>query len=94
MYTSGIASAYAVSRQCYIPLLCRTYYLQALVHYSPKYVAISGGYHGCHATIEVYKKTKGPEFKVIDIDAPYPEGTLCWLETPLNPTGESRYVNR
>lgn len=27
---------------------------------------------------------------LIDLDDNYPEGTLCWLETPVNPTGESR----
>ncbi|KAF8076285.1 Cys/Met metabolism PLP-dependent enzyme-domain-containing protein [Lyophyllum atratum] len=64
----------------------------ALVFYQPKRIAISEGYHGCHATIEVYKKTKGVDLQVIGIDEEYQSGDLCWLETPLNPTGESRDI--
>lgn len=29
---------------------------------------------------------------LIDLDEEYPEGTLCWLETPVNPYGESRDI--
>lgn len=58
--------------------------------YRPKRVAISGGYHGCHATIEVFKKIPGNKLQVIDIDDPFQEGDLCWLETPVNPIGVSR----
>ena len=58
--------------------------------YSPKRIAITGGYFGSHGTIQVYKKTRGVDFKVIDLDDEYLPGDLCWLETPLNPTGESR----
>ena len=58
--------------------------------YNPKRVAITGGYHGCHATIQVYKKAKGVDLQVIGLDDEYLPGDLCWLETPLNPTGESR----
>lgn len=64
-------------------------YEQALVFFHPKRIGITGGYHGCHSTIAVYQKTR-PEVEVIDIDAEYKPGDLCWLETPLNPTGESR----
>jgi cystathionine beta-lyase/cystathionine gamma-synthase len=64
----------------------------ALVFYRPKRVAIRGGYHGCHATIEVYRKNQGIQLEVIDIDSEYRPGDLCWLETPLNPTGESRDI--
>jgi cystathionine beta-lyase/cystathionine gamma-synthase len=64
----------------------------ALVFFRPKRIAIRGGYHGCHATIEVYKKSQGVTIDVIDLDAPYRAGDLCWLETPLNPTGESRDI--
>ncbi|KAF8913808.1 cystathionine gamma-synthase [Gymnopilus junonius] len=66
----------------------------ALVFYRPKRVAIRGGYHGCHATIEVYKKNQGSQLEVIDLDAEYRPGDLCWLETPLNPTGESRIATK
>jgi cystathionine beta-lyase/cystathionine gamma-synthase len=64
----------------------------ALVFYRPKRVAISGGYHGCHATIEVFKKIPGNKLQVIDIDDQFQEGDLCWLETPLNPIGVSRDI--
>ena len=64
---------------------------QALVFFQPKRVAIRDGYHGCHGSLEVYKKSAGPTFEIIDLDDEYQPGDLCWLETPLNPTGESRY---
>lgn len=60
--------------------------------YQPKRVAIREGYHGCHASIAVYKKSRGADFQIIDLDDEYQEGDLCWLETPLNPTGEARCV--
>jgi len=65
---------------------------QALTHYQPKRIAIGEGYHGVHDTISVYRKFKGPEFQVIDINDEFQAGDLCWLETPLNPTGESRDI--
>lgn len=62
------------------------------MHYKPKRVAISEGYVGCHATIAVYKQTKGVGVDLIGLDDEYRPGDLIWLETPLNPTGESRQV--
>ncbi|CAA7259667.1 unnamed protein product [Cyclocybe aegerita] len=64
----------------------------ALVFFQPKRIAIRGGYHGCHATIAVYKKNQGIDIELIDLDAGYRPGDLCWLETPVNPTGESRDI--
>ncbi|KAF9006477.1 cystathionine gamma-synthase [Cyathus striatus] len=64
----------------------------ALVYFKPKRIAITGGYHGCHATIEVYKKSRDAKLEMIDLDDEYQPGDLCWLETPLNPTGESRDI--
>ncbi|KZT24433.1 cystathionine gamma-synthase [Neolentinus lepideus HHB14362 ss-1] len=64
----------------------------ALVYYQPKRIAITQGYHGCHATIDVYKKTRGGDVDVIGIDDDFQPGDLCWLETPLNPTGEARDI--
>ncbi|KAJ6539250.1 cystathionine gamma-synthase [Mycena capillaripes] len=63
----------------------------ALVFYKPKRIAITEGYHGCHAMIQVYLKA-APDVKIIKLDDEYESGDLCWLETPLNPTGESRCV--
>lgn len=30
--------------------------------------------------------------KIIDIDDDFEKGDLCWIETPLNPTGEVRNI--
>lgn len=56
----------------------------------PKRIAIRGGYHGCHATIDVFKKTRGADVTLIDIDDVFEAGDICWLETPVNPFGDSR----
>ncbi|KAH9843892.1 cystathionine gamma-synthase [Rhodofomes roseus] len=64
----------------------------ALVHFHPKRIAITGGYHGCHNTIEVYKRSRGGDLPLIGLDDDYQPGDLCWLETPLNPTGEARDI--
>jgi len=63
----------------------------ALIFYRPKRIAIRGGYHGVHATIAVYK-TQVIEVEVIDLDSEYRPDDFCWLEIPLNPTGESRDI--
>ena len=49
---------------------------------------------GCHETLNVYKRARQPEgdVPIIGIDDDFHAGDLCWLETPLNPTGEARYV--
>jgi cystathionine gamma-synthase len=60
-----------------------------LVFYNPKRIAVTGGYHGCHMTIETYRRAR-PDLQLIDLEDEYQEGDLCWLETPLNPTGEAR----
>ncbi|KAF9058074.1 Cys/Met metabolism PLP-dependent enzyme-domain-containing protein [Panaeolus papilionaceus] len=64
----------------------------ALVHLQPKRIAIREGYHGCHMTIQIYMRQKGGDVKLIDLDDEYQPGDICWLETPLNPTGESRDI--
>ena len=66
--------------------------VQALVHFNPKRVAITDGYHGCHATIDVYKRSRQGDLPVVGLDDDFQPGDLCWLETPLNPTGEARRV--
>jgi hypothetical protein len=62
---------------------------KAMIHYQPKRIAIREGYHGSHNSIEIYKRSR-PEVEVIDIDADFQPGDLCWIETPVNPYGESR----
>ncbi|EMD40651.1 hypothetical protein CERSUDRAFT_111233 [Gelatoporia subvermispora B] len=64
----------------------------ALVYLHPKRIAITGGYHGCHHTIEVYKRSRGEDLPIIGLDDEYQPGDLCWLETPLNPTGEAKDI--
>ncbi|KAI5479009.1 cystathionine gamma-synthase [Pseudohyphozyma bogoriensis] len=78
MFPSGLAASFAI-----------------LILYRPDVIAITGGYHGVHAAIEVYQKIRGKDaVKLIELDDEYPtEGSfVCWLETPLNPTGESRSI--
>ena len=61
-----------------------------MVNTKPKRIAITGGYHGVHMSLNIYKLSRENGIEVIDIDDEYKEGDLCWLETPLNPTGEAR----
>ncbi|EKM80374.1 hypothetical protein AGABI1DRAFT_73517 [Agaricus bisporus var. burnettii JB137-S8] len=63
----------------------------ALIHYQPKRIAVRGGYHGCHESFVMYQKSRS-DAEVIDLDADYKPGDLCWLETPVNPYGESRDI--
>ncbi|EGO21042.1 hypothetical protein SERLADRAFT_452185 [Serpula lacrymans var. lacrymans S7.9] len=64
----------------------------ALVHFKPKRIAITRGYPGCHASIAVYAKNRFEPTPIIGIDDEFQEGDLCWIETPINPTGESRDI--
>ena len=41
-------------------------------------------------SLNIYKLGRDNGIEIIDIDDPYKEGDVVWLETPLNPTGESR----
>ncbi|CAE6498763.1 unnamed protein product [Rhizoctonia solani] len=63
----------------------------ALTHLNPKRLAIRDGYHGVHVSIEVYKKTH-PDLELVDVDDDFKPGDICWVETPLNPTGEARNI--
>lgn len=78
VYPSGIAAFFAV-----------------LLHVRPDVVAISGGYHGCHTSLDVYRNLRGhDQVSILDLDDEYPRDkkVLVWVETPLNPTGESRSI--
>ncbi|GAA6058570.1 hypothetical protein JCM10212_007009 [Sporobolomyces blumeae] len=80
VYPSGISAFFAI-----------------LLHVRPDVVAIGSkdgpGYHGCQASLEVYRRTRGTNnVAKITIDDELPDDgrkVLIWLETPLNPTGES-----
>ncbi|KAI0375737.1 cystathionine gamma-synthase [Pilatotrama ljubarskyi] len=84
---SKINDGYAIT---YASGLAASY--AALVYLKPKRVAITAGYHGCHATIDVYKRSRNADLPIIDLDDDFQPGDLCWLETPLNPTGEARDI--
>ncbi|KAI0693788.1 cystathionine gamma-synthase [Cytidiella melzeri] len=62
----------------------------AMVYTKPTRIAITGGYHGVHMSLNIYKLSRENGIEVIDIDDEYKKGDVCWLETPLNPTGEAR----
>ncbi|KAF9264516.1 cystathionine gamma-synthase [Marasmius fiardii PR-910] len=62
----------------------------AVAYYKPKRIAVRRGYWGCHETFAVYRQIRDCE--IIDLDDEYQPGDLCWLETPVNPTGESRDI--
>ncbi|PCH35742.1 PLP-dependent transferase [Wolfiporia cocos MD-104 SS10] len=64
----------------------------ALVYFHPKRIAITGGYPGFHNTIDVYKRSRSGDLPLIGLDDELQPGDLCWLETPLNPTGEARDI--
>ncbi|ELU37560.1 cystathionine gamma-synthase [Rhizoctonia solani AG-1 IA] len=83
---SALLDAHAIT---YASGIAATTTVQALVHLGPKRLAIRDGYHGVHVSIEVYKKSR-PDLELIDIDDEFRPGDVCWIETPLNPTGEAR----
>jgi cystathionine beta-lyase/cystathionine gamma-synthase len=64
----------------------------ALVHFKPKRIAISRGYMGCHGAISTYTKGRFADTPIVGLDDEFQEGDLCWLESPLHPTGESRNI--
>jgi len=63
----------------------------ALIFYQPKRVCITDGYFGCHAAIEIYGRSRSG-VEIVSLNGEFRQGDLCWLETPLNPTGESRDI--
>ncbi|KAI0254371.1 cystathionine gamma-synthase [Lactifluus subvellereus] len=54
----------------------------------PRGIAITAGYHGTHNVIQTYGRDRG--LKVVDLDDDFEGVDICWVETPLNPTGEAR----
>lgn len=90
-YASGLAAASSVSAESVMnDAFAHLGHAKALAHFNPKRIAISGGYMGSHGAIEVYLRGRFEKTSVIDLDDDYQEGDLCWLETPVNPTGVSR----
>ncbi|GAA5977362.1 hypothetical protein JCM11641_000075 [Rhodosporidiobolus odoratus] len=78
IYSSGIAACFAI-----------------LLRVRPDVIAVTGGYFGCHGSFDIYRRTRG-EYKVniirLEDDFPRDKKVLVWLETPVNPTGESRSI--
>ncbi|KAF7301356.1 hypothetical protein MIND_00700800 [Mycena indigotica] len=60
----------------------------ALVFFRPKRIAFTDGYTGTKSLLQLYLKIV-PDLKVIKLDEEFQAGDLVWLETPLNPTGET-----
>jgi cystathionine gamma-synthase len=89
-YASGLAAAFSVSLMSDTFVHLAHADLKALAHFKPKRIAISGGYMGCHGAIDVYLKGRFEKTPIVELEDDYQEGDLCWLETPVNPTGESR----
>jgi len=64
----------------------------ALMLLNPQRIAITGGYMGVQQGVQQFKRIRNGNFEVIDIDDEFRDGDLCWIETPVNPTGESRNI--
>jgi len=47
---------------------------------------------GVHHAVEQFKRIRGGNLEIIDIDDEFQAGDVCWIETPMNPTGESRNI--
>ncbi|KAL1925251.1 uncharacterized protein VTP21DRAFT_134 [Calcarisporiella thermophila] len=58
----------------------------ALLHYTPRRVAIRGGYFGIHNVLRLYRRTS--DLQIIDIDDELQENDLVIIESPQNPSGE------
>ena len=47
---------------------------------------------GVQQGVQQLKRIRNGNLEVIDIDDEFQDGDLCWIETPVNPTGESRNI--
>ena len=59
---------------------------------NPRRIAITASYMGVHGIIDYLKRFRNGDLEIIGIDHEFQEGDLCWIETPMNPTGESRNI--
>lgn len=53
---------------------------------------MTGCYMGVQKAIQRLKGIRNGDLEVIDIDDEFRDGDLCWIETPINPTGESKSI--
>lgn len=47
---------------------------------------------GVQQAVQQFKRIRNGNLEVIDIDDEFRDRDLCWIETPVNPTGESRSI--
>jgi len=47
---------------------------------------------GVQQAVQQFKRIRNGNLEVIDMDDEFRDGDLCWIETPVNPTGESRSI--
>ncbi|MCJ1244664.1 hypothetical protein MMC30_001863 [Trapelia coarctata] len=67
----------------------------AYVLLRPRHVAITGGYHGAHAVLNIHSRLTGLSILPLDCDASALQpGDVVHLETPINPTGEALSIKR
>ena len=66
--------------------------LKALMFLNPQRIAITGGYMGVKHAVEQFKRIRNGNLDIVDIDDEFRNGDVCWIETPGNPTGESRNI--
>jgi len=59
---------------------------------NPQRIAITDAYMGVQHAVQQFKRIRGGNLEVIDIDDEFEDGDICWVETPMNPTGESRNI--
>lgn len=61
---------------------------QAFTLLQPRGIAIKGGYPGTHQVIQTYGRDR--DIKIVDLDDDFEGIDVCWIESPINPTGEAR----
>ena len=59
---------------------------------NPQRIAITEGYMGVLEAVDQFRRIRNGNLGVIGIDDEFRDGDLCWLETPVNPTGVSRNI--
>lgn len=62
----------------------------ALMFLKPRRVAITGGYMGVMGAVKQFTSIHGSS--IIGIDDEFQDGDVCLIESPMNPTGESRNI--
>jgi len=53
---------------------------------------MTGCYMGVQKAVQQFKGIRNGDLELVDIDDEFRDGDLCWIETPINPTGESKSI--